>query len=208
MRQVFLDTETTGLSTLDGNRIIEIACVEMIDRKITGRTYHRYINPQCEIDSLAIQIHGINNEFLMYQPIFQQIVEEFVTFIEKAELVIHNAEFDLEFLDYEFSLIDTGCYPVLPMRTWCPVIDTLEMARQKHAGQKNNLDALCDRYNIKAEDYDFSGALQDARMLSDVYLAMTSSDQDRYVAGVRRRTMRMKDKIRQSLGYSRGSKRI
>jgi len=172
MRQIFLDTETTGLSTSDDHRIIEIGCVEMMEGKLTGRAFHRYINPQRKMGAEAIEIHGITNEFLIDKPIFQQVVREFVGFIKDAQLVIHNAPFDLEFLDYEFSLIDTGCYPVLPIRTWCPVIDTLIMAREKHPGQRCSLDALCKRYEIDFHSYNETGALRDAIISADIYLKM------------------------------------
>jgi len=174
MRQIFLDTETAGLSTMDGHRIIEIACVEMVDGKLTGKTYHQHINPQRDIDPQAVEIHGITNEFLMYKPIFQQIVREFVVFIDKAELLIHNAEFDIEFLDLEFSLIDTGCYPILPMRTWCKITDTLALARKMHPDQKNSLQALMERYRIDMEIYEgeYTGALYDAAASAEIYLIM------------------------------------
>lgn len=195
MRQIVLDIETTGLSPEDGHRIIEIAAFELVNRKLSGKQLHLYINPQCSIDPLAVEIHGIENEFLMYKPVFAQVAEELLHFILGAELIIHHADFDLSFLDYEFSMLKVLGGPIMPIRSWCKVVDTLEMARQKFPGQKNTLTALCKRLDINEEDYDFDGTCLDARMLVDVYLQMTSSAQEAYVRAVRQRTERLKERI-------------
>lgn len=170
MRQIVLDTETTGLETSQGHRIIEIGCVELINRKLTGRHYHQYINPQREVDAGAFQVHGISNEMLADKPTFKQIVDEFKLFVGDADLIIHNAAFDIGFLNYEYSLL-----PQKPasLTTHCKVIDTLLLARAKHPGQKNNLDALCKRYGVDNSQRDLHGALLDAEILADVYLLMT-----------------------------------
>jgi DNA polymerase III subunit epsilon len=170
MRQIVLDTETTGLEHTQGHRIIEIGCVEVIDRKLTGRHYHQYINPQRDIDDGAAEVHGITQEFLKDKPVFADIVQEFLTFISGAELIIHNAPFDLGFIDQEFKLLNQG----LPKtKSICGVIDTIVMARKKHPGQKNNLNALCKRYGVDNSQRDLHGALLDAEILADVYLLMT-----------------------------------
>lgn len=170
MRQIILDTETTGLRIEDGHRIIEIGCLEMIDRKLTGNHYHRFINPEREIEAGAIAIHGITNEFLCDKPVFINIASELMEFISGAELIIHNAPFDLSFLNYEFTLTRQNWKPVTD---YCGVIDTLQLARQLHVGQRNNLDALCKRYGIDNTKRDLHGALVDAKLLAQVYLAMT-----------------------------------
>ena len=170
MRQIVLDTETTGLEVSQGHRIIEIGCVELVNRKLTGNHYHQYINPQREIDQGAIEVHGITNEFLADKPLFEQIAADFAQFIEGAELVIHNAPFDVGFLDSELKLLDAGYRRI---EDTCAVIDTLVMARGKHPGQRNNLDALCQRYEVDNSRRDLHGALLDAEILADVYLAMT-----------------------------------
>lgn len=169
MRQVVLDTETTGLDPLDGHRIIEVGCVEIIDRKVTGRVFHHYVNPEREIDAAAIEVHGITNEKLADKPLFSAIAADLHEFVAGAELVIHNAAFDMGFLNNEYGLV--GGYT--PLESCCGVLDTLLLARKLHPGQKNNLDALCKRYGIDNSGRDFHGALLDARILADVYLAMT-----------------------------------
>ncbi len=170
MRQIVLDTETTGLDPSQGHRIIEIGCVELVDRKLTGRHYHQYVNPTREVDEGAMEVHGISNEFLLDKPLFHQISEEFLDFIRGAELVIHNAPFDVGFINHEFKLLK----PSLPeVEKSCAILDTLAMARQKHPGQKNNLDALCKRYYVDNSQRDLHGALLDAEILADVYLLMT-----------------------------------
>ncbi|WP_370981596.1 DNA polymerase III subunit epsilon [Agaribacterium sp. ZY112] len=170
MRQVVLDTETTGLEPSAGHRIIEIGCVELINRKLTGRHYHQYINPQREVDQGAMEVHGITNEFLTDKPVFARIVNEFIDFVDGAELVIHNAPFDVGFLNHEFKLLNAG---VAPLESRCGILDTLKLARDKHPGQKNNLDALCKRYGIDNSQRDLHGALLDSEILADVYLMMT-----------------------------------
>jgi DNA polymerase-3 subunit epsilon len=170
MRQIVLDTETTGLDHQQGHRIIEVGCVELVERKLTGRHFHVYINPEREVDDGAIEIHGITNEFLADKPLFAHISDEFLAFIEGAELIIHNAPFDVGFMDFEFGLLNRGLRRVKEL---CKITDTLAMARKKHPGQKNNLDILCKRYGIDNGHRDLHGALLDAEILADVYLAMT-----------------------------------
>jgi DNA polymerase III subunit epsilon len=170
MRQIVLDTETTGLETSQGHRIIEIGCVELFNRRLTGRHYHQYINPEREVDAGAFQVHGISNEMLADKPIFAQIAPAFIEFVGDAELIIHNAAFDIGFINAEFGrLIPRQPY----IETRCSVIDTLLLARAKHPGQKNNLDALCKRYGVDNSQRELHGALLDAEILADVYLLMT-----------------------------------
>lgn len=168
MRQIILDTETTGLSAAEGHRIIEIGCVELIDRKRTGRHFHTYIQPQREVDPGAFAVHGISDKFLADKPLFAHISEDFVRTIDGAELVIHNAPFDIGFLDSEFSRLKLG-----KVTERCSVLDTLVLARKKHPGQQNSLDALCRRYHIDLSERSLHGALLDAELLASVYLAMT-----------------------------------
>ncbi len=170
MRQIVLDTETTGLDTSAGHRIIEIGCVELENRRLTGNTLHLYINPQRDIDEGALQVHGITREFLSDKPTFEQIAEQFLTFVEGAELVIHNAPFDIGFLNHELRLLGSHMGSV---EKRCRVLDTLKMARELHPGQKNSLDALCRRYHVDNTHRELHGALLDAEILADVYLAMT-----------------------------------
>lgn len=170
MRQIVLDTETTGLEVEQGHRIIEIGCVELLNRRRTNRTYHRYLFPDREIDSAAEQVHGISQEMLGDQPRFGEIAEDFLEFITGAELVIHNADFDLGFLANEFRLAGySGSIP----QDRCAVVDTLALARRLHPGQRNNLDALCKRYGVDNSVRDYHGALLDAHLLAAVFLAMT-----------------------------------
>ncbi|MBU2711612.1 DNA polymerase III subunit epsilon [Zooshikella harenae] len=170
MRIVVLDTETTGLEPSQGHRIIEIGCVELENRRYTGRSFHCYIQPDREVDEGAVQVHGITSEFLQDKPRFQEIVEEFVSFVKGAELVIHNAPFDVGFINHEFKLLTT---PLPGVDTICQITDSLVMARKKHPGQKNSLDALCKRYGVDNSARTYHGALLDAEILADVYLAMT-----------------------------------
>jgi DNA polymerase-3 subunit epsilon len=170
VRQIVLDTETTGLEVSQGHRIIEIGCVELENRRLTGNHYHQYVNPMREIDQGAIEVHGITSEFLADKPLFEQIAQEFMAFIAGAELIIHNAPFDVAFLNSELQQLERGHQGV---DTACKVIDTLVMARAKHPGQRNNLDALCQRYGVDNSQRDLHGALLDAEILADVYLAMT-----------------------------------
>ncbi len=170
MRQIVLDTETTGLEPKQGHRVIEIGCVEVVDRKLTGNHYHQYINPQREVDSGAMEVHGISNEFLADKPLFKDIAAEFLEFVKGAELVIHNAPFDVGFINHEFGML-VGNYGII--EDSCGVLDTLAMARKKHPGQRNSLDALCKRYGIDNTMRDLHGALLDSEILADVYLIMT-----------------------------------
>lgn len=170
MRQVVLDTETTGIDPAKGHRIIEIGCVELVDRKLTGNHFHVYINPERVVEQEAIEIHGITNDFLTDKPVFSQIVDEFIAFIQGAQLVIHNAPFDVGFMDAEFSRIRPN---VGLTNDYCSVLDTLQLAREMRPGQKNNLDALCRAYDVDNSSRDFHGALLDAEILADVYLMMT-----------------------------------
>jgi DNA polymerase-3 subunit epsilon len=170
MRQIVLDTETTGLETSQDHRIIEIGCVELVNRKLTGKHYHQYINPQRKVDEGAMQVHGITDEFLEDKPLFENIVDEFLAFVGDAELVIHNAPFDVGFINHELSKLTK--YPK-SIAGLCSIIDTLAVARNKHPGQRNNLDALCKRYAVDNSQRDLHGALLDAEILADVYLIMT-----------------------------------
>lgn len=169
-RQIVLDTETTGLETREGHRIIEIGCVEIRDRRLTGNNYHQYLQPDREIEQEAIDIHGITNESLTDKPRFADIVTEFIDYIHGAELIIHNAPFDVGFLNYELERVN----PKHPkIGDICSVTDTLVMARKRHPGKKANLDALCNRYAINNSHRELHGALLDSEILADVYLAMT-----------------------------------
>ena len=169
MRQIVLDTETTGLEPKLGHRIIEVACVEMMGRRLTHRHFHRYLNPDREIDEGALAVHGITTEFLQDKPRFPDISAEFLDFISGAELIIHNAAFDVGFLNHELALMKLP-----PVETVCAgVKDTLRMARELHPGKRNNLDALCERYQISNAHRTLHGALLDAELLAEVFLAMT-----------------------------------
>ena len=194
MRQIVLDTETTGLEPELGHRIIEIGCVEIVNRRVTGRTFHRYLNPERAIDEGAMAVHGIKRADLDDKPKFAEVAEELITFISDAELVIHNAAFDVAFLDAELARLAGAARAVAPaggfpagdsladrsvalagrsVSTLCRVLDTLTLARSMHPGQRNNLDALCKRYDVDNSRRDLHGALLDAQILADVYLAMT-----------------------------------
>ncbi len=178
MRQIVLDTETTGLEPSQGHRIIEIGCVELVDRRLTGKHYHQYINPDREVEEGAIEVHGITNEFLVDKPKFAAVAGEFWDFIRGAELVIHNASFDVGFINHEFSKLRMA-----PLEGECGVLDTLALARKKHPGQKNNLDALCKRYGVDNSQRDLHGALLDAEILADVFLLMTGGQTALALAG-------------------------
>lgn len=171
MRQIVLDTETTGIDPKQGHRIVEIGCVELINRRLTGNHFHVYINPQRIIEAEVVAVHGLTNERLADEPVFKDIVDDFIKFISGAELVIHNAAFDIGFMDHEFGLING--LGVKNTSQICTVLDTLALARQLHPGQKNNLDALCKRYGIDNSHRQLHGALLDAEILADVYLLMT-----------------------------------
>jgi DNA polymerase-3 subunit epsilon len=179
MRQIVLDTETTGLEPSQGHRLIEIGCVELVNRRLTGRHYHQYLNPDREIDAGAIEVHGITNAMLEDKPRFASVVDEMLDFIRGAELIIHNAPFDLGFLNNELQLLGRS----ERIADICGVVDTLVMARQRHPGQKNNLDALCGRYFVDNSQRDLHGALLDAEILADVYLAMTGGQTALALAG-------------------------
>lgn len=170
MRQIILDTETTGLNPADGHRIIEIGCVELINRRITGRYYQQYINPLREIDEGASEVHGLTQGDLSTKPEFSQIAEEFLAFVDDSQLIIHNASFDIGFLDAELERLKSK--PAL-MGDRCEVFDSLDYARNLHPGQRNSLDALCKRYQISNTHRQLHGALLDAELLAEVYLYMT-----------------------------------
>jgi DNA polymerase-3 subunit epsilon len=170
MRQIVLDTETTGLSTAQGHRIIEIGCLELVNRRLTGREFHRFLNPDRDIDEGAERVHGISRADLETEPRFSEVVDEFLAFIKDAELIIHNATFDVGFLDYELKLIKHAKPKIEHHAT---ILDTLTMARELHPGQRNSLDALCKRYEVDATKRDVHGALIDSELLANVYLAMT-----------------------------------
>lgn len=170
MRQVILDTETTGLEADRGHRIIEVGCVELVNRRVTGRRFHRYLNPERDIDEGAQAVHGISRAQLEHEPRFREIATELLAFCDGAELVIHNAAFDIGFLDAELKRLPGE---FVPMQSRCRVLDTLTLARQLHPGQRNSLDALCKRYGVDNSQRELHGALLDASILADVYLAMT-----------------------------------
>lgn len=169
MRQVVLDTETTGIGHENGHRIIEIGCVEIQNRRLTGRHFHVYLNPLREVDKGALKVHGITDAFLQDKPLFKSIMNEFIAFIEGSELIIHNAPFDVGFLNAELRLANSP----KTIEDLCSLFDTLVYAREQHPGQRNNLDALCKRYEIKHANRTLHGALLDAEILSHLYLAMT-----------------------------------
>jgi len=178
-RQIVLDTETTGIDPRQGHRIVEIGCVEMINRRLTGRHYHQYICPDRRVDPEAVAVHGITDEFLMDKPRFGEIVDAFIDFVDGAELVIHNAPFDVGFLDAELSWLR----PARPaITTHCGVLDTLKMARDMFPGQRASLDALCKRYAIDNSHRTLHGALLDSEILADVYLYMTGGQTDLMLA--------------------------
>ncbi|RUO78900.1 DNA polymerase III subunit epsilon [Idiomarina tyrosinivorans] len=183
MRQVVLDTETTGIDPKQGHRIIEIGCVELEGRKPTGRHFHVYINPQRVVEEEAIAVHGITNEFLEDKPVFAQIADDFKAFIDGAELVIHNAPFDVGFMNHEFALLGKN-YP--PVEQFCGILDTLKLAREMRPGQRNSLDALCRAFAVDNSARELHGALLDAEILADVYLAMTGGQVKLDLANQRR----------------------
>ncbi len=169
MRQIVLDTETTGLEPEQGHRVIEIGCVELVERRVTGNDFHVYLQPDREIDAAAIEVHGISNEFLADKPRFEDVAADLIGYLEGAELIIHNAPFDVGFLNAELARVSG----LRTLDGYCSVLDTLVMARTKHPGQRNSLDALCGRYEVDNSRRDKHGALLDAQILADVYLAMT-----------------------------------
>jgi DNA polymerase-3 subunit epsilon len=174
MRQVALDTETTGIGHDVGHRIIEIGCVELVNRRLTGQTYHVYLNPKRLVDEGAFRVHGISDHFLRDKPEFHTIYQDFLSFIDKAELIIHNAAFDLGFLNAELK----RAKHIETVEQKCSIVDTLTLARKKHPGQRNNLDALCKRYDIDNTHRQLHGALLDAQILAQLYLAMTGGQTD------------------------------
>ena len=175
MRQIILDTETTGLEPKQGHRIIEIGCIELINRRKTERNFHQYLNPERDIEDGAFNIHGLSNEFLSDKSRFADIAQEFIDFIRDGELIIHNAPFDVGFINAELKLLGKKWGKI---EDYCTVFDTLVLAREKHPGQKNNLDALCKRYEVDNSQRDLHGALLDAQILLDVYLKMTGGQTD------------------------------
>lgn len=170
LRQIVLDTETTGLEVAEGHRIIEVGCVEVINRRITQNRFHYYLNPDREIDQGAMEVHGLTNQFLADKPRFAEIAQDLLNYVQDAELIIHNAPFDVGFLDAELTRVN-GNWAGLAKA--CQITDTLQMARKLHPGQKNNLDALCKRHAVDNSQRDLHGALLDAEILAEVYLAMT-----------------------------------
>ena len=194
MRQVVLDTETTGLEVEQDHRIIEIGCVELFNRRLTGRSFHRYLNPERDIDEGALEVHGLSREQLAKEPRFADIRAEFLDFVRDAELIIHNAAFDVAFLDAELARLadDTPSLAAI-----CRILDTLSLARQMHPGQRNSLDALCRRYSVDNSHRDYHGALLDARLLAEVYLAMTGG-QATLVLGAETDTVRMRTRTDKS----------
>jgi DNA polymerase-3 subunit epsilon len=186
MRQIVLDTETTGLEAAAGHRVIEIGCVELVNRRYTSKTFHRYVNPEREVEAGALEVHGIDDDFLSTQPTFAEIAPAFMDFVRGGELVIHNADFDVEFLNHELRRLSD-----MPrnIRECCEVLDTLTLARKMHPGQRNSLDALARRYEVDNSMRELHGALLDARILAEVYLAMTGGqvalllDSDEHEAG-------------------------
>lgn len=171
LKQIILDTETTGLDPKSGHRVIEIGCIELINRKFTGEQFHVYLNPDRDSEEGALKVHGLTTEFLSDKPRFNEIYDDFIKFIDKSELLIHNAEFDVKFLDHEIKLLSKK----LPSISNCvsKITDTLQIAREKHPGQRNSLDALVKRYEIGGYDRELHGALLDSQILGDVYLSMT-----------------------------------
>ena len=169
MRQIVLDTETTGLEPELGHRVIEIAGVEVVNRRLTGNNFHRYFNPERESEAAALEVHGLSSEFLRDKPRFREVINEFLDYVSGAELIIHNSAFDIAFLDRELALAD-----MRPIGDCCAgVVDTLRMARDLHPGKRNSLDALCERYQVDNGARTLHGALLDAQLLAEVYLAMT-----------------------------------
>ena len=175
MRQVVLDTETTGLDPKQGHKLIVIGALELVDRQLSGRQFHVYINPQRDIEAGALEVHGITEEFLRDKPVFAEIVDDLMAFVDGAEMVIHNAPFDIGFIDNELALIGHEQPSIANVAT---VLDTLELAKDLHPGQRNNLDALCKRYDVDNASRTLHGALLDSEILADVYLAMTGGQTD------------------------------
>ncbi|GJM07028.1 MAG: DNA polymerase III subunit epsilon [marine bacterium B5-7] len=184
MRYVILDTETTGLAPKDGHRIIEIGCVEMVDRRIQENDYHQYINPDREIDTGALAVHGISSQFLRDKPRFSDVVDAFIDYVKGSTLIIHNAPFDVGFINHELNLLSGRDDKITD---YCEVIDTLAMARDMHPGQRNSLDALCKRYGVDNAHRELHGALLDSEILARVYLAMTGGQANLFATSNRAR---------------------
>jgi len=207
-RQIVLDTETTGLDPQSGHRVIEIGCVEIVNRRLTGSHYHQYVNPEREIDEAAIEVHGLTADFLADKPTFSQVAAQFLEFVQGSELIIHNAPFDLGFLNHELKKQNSSA---VNLEDSCSVIDTLVLARSKHPGQRNNLDALCKRYEVDNSQRELHGALLDAEILADVYLIMTGGQTNLQLGsevqpGVKRKTIiRRVDETRKPLPVLRAS---
>jgi len=182
-RQILLDTETTGLDPKKGHKIIEIGCVELVDRRLTGKTYQQFLNPKRQIDEGALKVHGITEAFLADKPVFEDVFEEFLNFVKDAELIIHNAPFDIGFLNQEIHIanLNPNCQ-WQEMEQYCQILDTLTMARKMYPGQKNSLDALCKRFSIDNTHRTLHGALLDSEILADVYLAMTGGQTNLFQA--------------------------
>ncbi|KTC66026.1 DNA polymerase III subunit epsilon (plasmid) [Legionella adelaidensis] len=195
MRQIVLDTETTGIGPELGHKIIEIGCVELIDRKLTGNHFHMYLNPQREVEEAAFKVHGISTQFLQDKPLFGDIAHEFVQFIQESELIIHNAPFDVGFLNAELTFAK---WPK-KIEQHCKIFDTLVYAREKHPGQRNSLDALCKRYEVDNSNRELHGALLDAEILAKVYLAMTGGQGSLFAEEV---SMKKEDKISVTISLS------
>ena len=205
MRQIILDTETTGLEPSEGHRIIEIGCVEIFNRRPTGNNFHKYLQPDREIDNDAIEVHGLTNEFLADKPRFRDVADDFVSYLRGAELIIHNAAFDVGFIDHELAMLGAEAGAVNEI---CTVLDTLIMARKKHPGQRNSLDALCKRYGIENSHRELHGALLDAEILLDVYLAMTGGQTDLTLAGTGDEGDKIAGAAVQRLQVDRGSLKV
>jgi len=182
MRQIILDTETTGLEPEEGHRIIEIGCVELLDRRLSGNKFHQYLDPEREIDEGAVQVHGLTGEFLADKPRFSDVVADLIAYVRGAELIIHNAPFDVGFINHELKALPGGGWESL--EHYCEITDTLALARRLHPGQRNSLDALCKRYDVDNSHRDLHGALLDAEILADVYLAMTGGQTALVLEGV------------------------
>lgn len=196
MRQIILDTETTGLSPEEGHRIIEIGCLEMVDRQLTGNHLHFYVNPERAIEQDALQIHGITEKFLLDKPLFKDIADQLIDFLSGAELIIHNAPFDVGFINYELGLTKRS-FKLL--QEYCQIIDSLAIARHKHPGQQNSLDALCRRYGVDNMQRDLHGALLDAQLLAQVYLLMTGGQSQLFDLEANSTTLTQETRIRRRI---------
>ena len=192
MRQIILDTETTGLEVSQGHRIIEIGCVEILHRRTTGQTFHQFLNPEREIDEGALEVHGIKQEFLNDKPNFSQIMDDLIQFIDGAEVIIHNASFDVGFINAELAQAE---HSLTDINECCSIVDSLEIARKMHPGQKNSLDALCKRYEIDNSQRELHGALLDAQILADVYLAMTGGQESLSLAANAEKSATQKESV-------------